>query len=127
MHIQLSLPLFLKQNNFKIVCCIDFQTSFSDHHYDLYLDNWCKNNQPIQPPVGILLIKQKSWDKPVFDKICSILHASQPDEHNGTCLLVASAAHSSDWLQALPISFCGIHLDNEAVRVAVGLRLGTNL
>ena len=109
--------------------CLLYRCSnvFSDHHYDLHLDNWRKNNQPIQPPVGILSTKQKSLDKPVTGKLCSILHVSQPDEHNRARLLTASAAHSGDWLQALLISSCGLRLDNEAVRVAIGLRLGTNL
>ena len=31
------------------------------------------------------------------------------------------------WLHALPLSTCGLRLDNEAVRVAVGVRLGTSL
>ena len=38
-----------------------------------------------------------------------------------------SAPHSGDWLHAIPISSCGLRLDNEAVRVAVGLRLGAKL
>src|SRR5690349_11337346 len=42
-------------------------------------------------------------------------------------LLAVSAPHSGDWLNALPLSSCGLRLDNEAVRVAVGLRLGTSL
>ena len=42
-------------------------------------------------------------------------------------LLAASAPHSGDWLHALPLSACGLHLDSEAVRVAVGLRLGSAL
>ena len=103
------------------------QTVFPDHHYDIYLNEWCQNNQTIQPPVGLLSTKQKSWDKPLIDKISSNLYASQPDDHNRARLLAASAAHSGDWLQALPISSCGLRLDDEAVRVAVGLRLGTNL
>ena len=32
-----------------------------------------------------------------------------------------------DWLFALPIALCGLKLDDEAVRVAVGLRLGLDL
>ena len=32
-----------------------------------------------------------------------------------------------DWLHTLPLSTCVLWLDNEAVRVAVGLRLGTSL
>jgi len=33
------------------------------------------------------------------------------------------AEHSGDWLLALPLASCGLHLDDEAVRVAVCLRL----
>ena len=49
------------------------------------------------------------------------------DNFNRARLLAASAPHSGDWLHALPLSTCGLRLDNEAVRVAVGLRLGTSL
>ena len=37
------------------------------------------------------------------------------------------APHSGDWLFALPISSCGLRLSNDAVRVAVGLRLGVKI
>ena len=39
-------------------------------------------------------------------------------------LLAAAAPHSGDWLHTLPISACGLHLEDNAIRVAVGLRLG---
>jgi hypothetical protein len=42
-------------------------------------------------------------------------------------ILATRAPHSGDWLYALPISSCGLRLDDEAVRVAVGLRLGLPL
>jgi len=42
-------------------------------------------------------------------------------------LLAASSPHSGDWLLALPVASCGLRLDDEAVRVAVSLRLGLNL
>ena len=42
-------------------------------------------------------------------------------------LLAVSAPRSSDWLHALPISTCGLHLDDEAIRVAVGFRLGARI
>jgi len=37
--------------------------------------------------------------------------------------LAATAPHSGDWLNVLPIASCGLRLDDEAVRVAVALRL----
>ena len=42
-------------------------------------------------------------------------------------LLASKAPHSSDWLYALPITTCGLRLSDEAIRVAVGLRLGLNI
>jgi len=41
--------------------------------------------------------------------------------------LAAAVPHSGDWLLALPIASCGLRLDDEAVRIAVGVRLGLNL
>jgi len=35
--------------------------------------------------------------------------------------LASVAPHSGDWLLALPIAKCGLRLDDEAVRVAVGI------
>jgi len=37
--------------------------------------------------------------------------------------LAASATHSGDWLLALPVSSCGMKLDDDADHVAVSLRL----
>ena len=38
-------------------------------------------------------------------------------------LLAATAAHGSEWIFALPITAGGLRLSNEAIRVAIGLRL----
>jgi len=41
--------------------------------------------------------------------------------------VAASAPHSGDWLLALPISSCGLRLDDEAIHEAVALRLSLDL
>jgi len=41
--------------------------------------------------------------------------------------LASGAPHSGDWLLALPIANCGLRLKDEAVRVAIGMRLGLDL
>jgi hypothetical protein len=68
--------------------------------------------------------KQHNWDRPVVDTFQGRLLANPA---NKARLLAVSAEHSSDWLHALPISSCGLRLSDEAIRVAVGLRLGTSL
>ena len=41
--------------------------------------------------------------------------------------LAATSNHSGDWLTTLPIASCGLLLDDEAIRVAVALRLGLDV
>ena len=57
----------------------------------------------------------------------AVVMSAFTDNFNRARLLAASASHSGDWLHALPMSTYGLRLDNEAVRVAVDLRLGTSL
>lgn len=74
-----------------------------------------------------LASKQKTWDRPFLDlEKASILSQAQ-DQHHRARLLAVSAPHAGDWLHTLPISNCGLRLDDECIRVAVGLRLGINL
>ena len=42
-------------------------------------------------------------------------------------LLAVTSPHSGDWLHALPLSECGLRLDDKAIHIAVGLRLGANI
>ena len=42
-------------------------------------------------------------------------------------LLAASAKESGDWSNALPISSLGLKMDNDTIRIAVRLRLGSSL
>ena len=42
-------------------------------------------------------------------------------------LLAAVSSHPEDWLDVPPISAVGLRLDNEMIRVSVGLRLGVKI
>ena len=55
-------------------------------------------------------------------EVYSQLLASYTEPRHRARLLAASSDHSGD--HVLPIAACDLHLDNEAMRVAVGLRLG---
>ena len=56
-----------------------------------------------------------------------ILWMNAEDSYTRARLLATSAPHSGDWLLAIPISSCGLRLDDEAIRIAVGLRLGCKI
>lgn len=70
---------------------------------------------------------QRMWDAAVIGRSFKSLIDKQIEPYHRARLLAAAAAHSGDWLSAIPISACGLRLSDEAVRVAVGLRLGTEL
>jgi len=71
--------------------------------------------------------KQHAWDQPCVEAEVAVLRSSLTDNRDKARYLAVSAPHSGDWLNALPITTCGLRLDNESIRVAVGLRLGCKL
>jgi len=69
---------------------------------------------------------QKNWDLPrIMDKFCDMLDSSEPVTR--ARLLASSTKESSKWLQVVPSSQLGLLLDNNTARIAVGLRLGSQL
>jgi len=53
--------------------------------------------------------------------------SSLSDATDKARLHAVSSPHSSDWLHALPLSGCGLRLDDHAIHIAVSLRLGANI
>ena len=63
-------------------------------------------------------------------RVCAAAQAltkKAPDTRARARLLASSRAEAGVWLQALPAPNLGLRMDDETVRVAVGLRLGTPL
>ena len=77
---------------------------------------WCDiSTKPI--PNGSLATKQQSWNKPVMIREFSILLERHVDDYDKARLLTAASRHSADWLHAVPITSCGLHLDDDQVDV----------
>lgn len=87
---------------------------------------WCNESQTMRPD-NEAAYKQSSWDKPLLQKAADELSNIQTDPYHQARFKAAAAPHAGDWLFALPVTSCGLRLDDEAVRIAVGLRLGTRI
>ena len=70
---------------------------------------------------------QRAWDTPAVARDWLSVWQSASTETDKARLTAIRAHYGSDWLFALPISACGLRLGDEAIRVAVGLRLGLNI
>ena len=52
---------------------------------------------------------------------------NDPDARSQARLLAATSKESGAWLNVLPVSSLGLRMDDESIRVGVGLRLGVPL
>jgi len=95
-----------------------------DIDFQSYLSAWSAKFGVVQ---DTLPTKQPFWDRPGVLEDKALVEASLNSIHLRASFLAASMHHSGDWLFAMPIASCGLTLDDEAVRVAVGLRLGFDL
>ena len=83
--------------------------------------------QDLPPPSGLASHSQKAWDAPKVSAIADTLLKEAPDAVSRSRLLAATTKESGAWLNALPVTSLGLRMDNNTVRIAVGLRLGSPL
>jgi len=72
-------------------------------------------------------LKQRNWDSGIIMAALTSHTSKVTDAVSRARFLAAQSAHAGDWLLAPPIAAVGLRLSNEAIRVAVGMRLGFNL
>lgn len=70
---------------------------------------------------------QKVWDSALITaKFQAVMSAAQTQADRAR-LIAASSLHAGEFLNAIPNSAIGTRLDNTSLRIAVSLRLGTNI
>src|SRR6218665_2283088 len=68
--------------------------------------------------------KQRSWDRPLLKHVMDEMANSLSSATDKARWRAVSAPHAGDWLLDMLIALCWLKLDDEAVRVAMGIRLG---
>ena len=71
--------------------------------------------------------KQQTWDKPSVERELAELTEHQINNYDKARLQASRSKHSGDWLYATPISSCGLRLNDEVVRIAVGIPFGVDI
>ena len=79
------------------------------------------------PTTELFPAKQGTWDWPLIDRDVAENCLHSEGLINRARLEAVRSPHSADWLNAMPAEACGLVLNNEAVRIALGLRLGLSL
>ena len=87
---------------------------------------WCGGGDLV-PPDGEAQHQQKSWDTLKVSALAESLLDNATDPRSRARLLAAAAKESGAWLNVLPVSALGLRMDDNTIRVAVGLRLGASL
>ena len=88
--------------------------------------SWLNISNTIEPLDSIKHI-QRAWDTPVTTATYNNLLAACTTAVDQARLKAMVSPHAGDWLHASPLTAVGLRLSDKAIRVATGIRIGTNL
>jgi hypothetical protein len=78
-------------------------------------------------PIGTERNHQRRWDEPLVLHRQRLLLEDTQTVHDRARLLAVAERESGRWLHAVPSPQLGTYLDNESLRIAVALRLGSDM
>ena len=101
-------------------------TGIDDKAVSIAKTSWLNMSNTIEPLDSIKHI-QWAWDTPVNTATYSTLLAARTTAVDQARLKAMVSSHAGDWLHAPPVTAICLRLSDEAIRVATGIRIGTNL
>ena len=99
---------------------------YSYQSFDESLAIW-KHGHNTPPPSGRTAHKLKAWEEPHVKASLDSLLNSAIDNSSRLRILSAARKESGAWITSLPSSSLGTRIEDEVVRIAIGLRLGIPL
>ena len=90
------------------------------------LESWLNEAHATQP-TGSASHRPKNWDNVGIELRKTELLANCNNDRDRAWILASRARHAGTWLNAFPISTCGLRMSNDVIRAAVGFRLGCRL
>ena len=100
-----------------------FSETFEDVSFTKALEKWLSlTNEQESPLDGT----QKNWTQPVFVKTAQDL-ISRLNDKRSKVFNAHQVKFGSQWLNVVPCKNLGLKLDDQQLRISIGLRLGANI
>jgi len=104
---------------------LPFDPSVFERDVHEAIDIWSNSKAP-QPQHPDSMF-QNCWEEPLFKKRYHELIENNKSSEDRARLLASSSRHAGDWLNTMPSSAIGTHLEDECFRVSTALRLGCGI
>ena len=98
-----------------------------DRWRDIFSPGLTLSQDPDTLPYPADLAVQKEWDSILYEDIYKKLLSKETVPAERARLLAVASEQSSNWLNAIPVPNLGLKLDDQSLRLATGLRLGSEL
>ena len=100
-----------------------FSETFEDVLFTKALEKWLSLTNEHESPLDGT---QKNWTQPVYVKTAQDV-ISRMDDKRSKVFNAHQGKYGSQWLNVVPCKNLGLKLDNQQLRISIGLRFGANI